>query len=122
MAVETMKKGAVDFVQKPFREEELVRLVEHMLATARETFAEYQTTLNRESLLAKLTTREAQVLERIVAGRLNKQIADDLNISIKTVEAHRANIMEKLGAKTVADLLRIALAQSPGKGAASAPN
>ena len=122
MAVETMKKGAVDFVQKPFREEELVRLVEHMLATARETFAEYQTTLNRESLLAKLTTREAQVLERIVAGRLNKQIADDLNISIKTVEAHRANIMEKLGAKTVADLLRIALAQSPGKGAASNPN
>ena len=121
MAVETMKKGAVDFVQKPFREEELVRLVEQMLAMALDNFAEYQTTLNRESLLAKLTTREAQVLERIVAGRLNKQIADDLNISIKTVEAHRANIMEKLSAKTVADLLRIALAQSPGKGAVSSP-
>ena len=116
MAVETMKKGDIDFVQKPFREEELVRLVEQMLAVARDNFAEYQTTLNRESLLAKLTTREAQVLERIVAGRLNKQIADDLNISIKTVEAHRANIMEKLGAKTVADLLRIALAQNPGNG------
>jgi FixJ family two-component response regulator len=122
MAVETMKKGAVDFVQKPFQEEELVRLVEQMLATARDNFAEYQSTLNRESLLAKLTAREAQVLERIVAGRLNKQIADDLNISIKTVEAHRANIMEKLGAKTVADLLRIALAQSAAKGIASAPN
>jgi FixJ family two-component response regulator len=111
MAVETMKKGAVDFVQKPFREEELVRLVEQMLAMARDNFAEYQTTLNRESLLAKLTTREAQVLERIVAGRLNKQIADDLGISIKTVEAHRANIMEKLNANTVADLLKIALGQ-----------
>ena len=48
-------------------------------------------------------------MERIVAGRLNKQIADDLGISIKTVEAHRANIMEKLGANTVADLLRVAL-------------
>ena len=60
-------------------------------------------------LLGKLTNREAQVLERIVAGRLNKQIADDLNISIKTVEAHRANIMEKLGANTVADLLKVAL-------------
>ena len=57
----------------------------------------------------KLTGREAQVLERIVAGRLNKQIADDLGISIKTVEAHRANIMEKLNANTVADLLKIAL-------------
>ena len=69
----------------------------------------------RESLLGKLTNREAQVLERIVAGRLNKQIADDLNISIKTVEAHRANIMEKLNANTVADLLKVALGSSANK-------
>jgi FixJ family two-component response regulator len=59
----------------------------------------------------KLTSRERQVLERIVAGRLNKQIADDLTISIKTVEAHRANIMEKLNVSTVADLLRLALSE-----------
>ena len=70
---------------------------------------------NRDSLLSKLTMRESQVLERIVAGRLNKQIADDLGISIKTVEAHRANIMEKLSANTVADLLKIALGQSNPK-------
>ena len=62
-----------------------------------------------EALLAKLTPREEQVLERIVAGRLNKQIADDLGISIKTVEAHRANIMDKVNANTVADLMRIVL-------------
>lgn len=62
-------------------------------------------------LLSRLTTREQQVLERIVAGRLNKQIADDLGISIKTVEAHRANIMEKLNVNTVADLLRLALSR-----------
>ena len=80
-----------------------------MLDKARGSFAEHQKAANRDALMSKLTTREAQVLERIVAGRLNKQIADDLGISIKTVEAHRANIMEKLNANTVADLLKIAL-------------
>jgi FixJ family two-component response regulator len=89
MAVESMKKGALDFIQKPFDEVQLVNLVERMLDTARETFAVHQQAANREALLGKLTTRESQVLERIVAGRLNKQIADDLGISIKTVEAHR---------------------------------
>ncbi len=109
MAVESMKKGALDFIQKPFNETQLIELVERMLETARELFSEYQQAANRDALLGKLTTRESQVLERIVAGRLNTQIADDLGIRIKTVEAHRANIMEKLGANTVADLLKIAL-------------
>jgi len=116
MAVNTMKKGAMDFIQKPFKEDELVSLVERMLERAKDTFAEYQSAASRDALLSKLTSREAQVLERIVAGRLNKQIADDLGISIKTVEAHRANIMEKLNANTVADLLKIALGQTPPKG------
>ncbi len=115
MAVNTMKKGAMDFIQKPFKEEELVSLVERMLEHAKGAFADYQSAASRDALLSKLTSREAQVLERIVAGRLNKQIADDLGISIKTVEAHRANIMEKLNANTVADLLKIALGQQrPG--------
>ncbi len=111
LAVDTMKKGAMDFIQKPFKAEDLVPLVERMLEQARAAFTEHQQAASREALLAKLTGREAQVLERIVAGRLNKQIADDLGISIKTVEAHRANIMEMLGANTVADLLKIALGQ-----------
>ena len=115
LAVDTMKKGALDFIQKPFKEEQLVPLVERMLEQARANFAEHQQAASRDALLSKLTVREAQVLERIVAGRLNKQIADDLGISIKTVEAHRANIMEKLGANTVADLLKIALGQNAGK-------
>ena len=115
MAVGTMKKGALDFVQKPFKEEDLLPLVERMLETAKITFAEFQQSASRDALLGKLTGREAQVLERIVAGRLNKQIADDLGISIKTVEAHRANIMEKLSANTVADLLKIALGQAAAK-------
>ena len=115
MAVDTMKKGAMDFIQKPFNEADLVRLVEQMLEHAKDSFADSQLAANRDSLLSKLTMRESQVLERIVAGRLNKQIADDLGISIKTVEAHRANIMEKLSANTVADLLKIALGQSSPK-------
>ena len=115
MAVDTMKKGAMDFIQKPFKEAELVALVERMLERAKDAFADHQLAANRDALMAKLTTREAQVLERIVAGRLNKQIADDLGISIKTVEAHRANIMEKLNANTVADLLKTALGQTAAK-------
>jgi FixJ family two-component response regulator len=112
MAVTTMKKGAVDFIEKPFKESELKILVEKMLARARVDYAKADTQKNTQDLLSKLTGREKQVLERIVAGRLNKQIADDLNISIKTVEAHRANIMEKLNVNTVADLLRLALSES----------
>ena len=115
MAVDTMKKGAMDFIQKPFQEEALVNLVERMLAQAKDAFTDHQQSASRDALLAKLTSREVQVLERIVAGRLNKQIADDLVISIKTVEAHRANIMEKLSANTVADLLKIALGSSAPK-------
>jgi translation elongation factor EF-Ts len=85
--------------------------VEKMLVTARNSYKEASLQKNNQSLLSKLTGRERQVLERIVAGRLNKQIADDLTISIKTVEAHRANIMEKLNVSTVADLLRLALSE-----------
>jgi FixJ family two-component response regulator len=115
MAVDTMKKGAMDFIQKPFKEEELLPLVEQMLEKAKAQFAGHQQAASRDALMSKLTSREAQVLERIVAGRLNKQIADDLGISIKTVEAHRANIMEKLNANTVADLLKIALGPNANK-------
>ena len=84
-----------------------------MLDKARVSFSQQLEAASRDALLSRLTAREAQVLERIVAGRLNKQIADDLGISIKTVEAHRANIMEKLNANTVADLLKTALSAQP---------
>jgi len=120
MAVNSMKKGAMDFIEKPFKEDALVSLVERMLEEARVAFSQSREAASRDALLSRLTTREAQVLERIVAGRLNKQIADDLGISIKTVEAHRANVMEKLNANTVADLLKIALGASGQPGAPAA--
>ncbi|MGO3742324.1 response regulator transcription factor [Kerstersia sp.] len=109
MAVASMKKGAADFLEKPFNESDLRQIVGRMLDQAAERHDQVQTRRNREAMLGRLTAREQQVLERIVAGRLNKQIADDLGISIKTVEAHRANIMEKLQVTTVADLMKVAL-------------
>lgn len=114
MAVSTMKKGAADFIEKPFDQAKLKSLVERMLTQAREDAGKRERERMNQALLARLTAREQQVLERIMAGRLNKQIADDLGISIKTVEAHRANIMDKLKANTVADLMRVALAGSAG--------
>ena len=112
MAVDAMKKGALDFIQKPFQESELLSTVERMLSRAKVSFSEHQNAAKRTALLSKLTLRETQVLDRIVAGRMNKQIADDLCISIKTVEAHRANIMEKLNSNSVAELLKVALGTS----------
>lgn len=109
MAVSATKRGAVDFIEKPFKENDLCGLVNRMLAKAPRGLLPSEPAQNYAKPIGKLTGRERQVLERIVAGSLNKQIADDLGISIKTVEAHRANIMEKLNVNTVADLLRLAL-------------
>ncbi len=109
IAVKSMKKGAIDFLEKPFSDEDLCNLVKAALEKARSSVSEMEVNYKANQLLSKLTPRESQVLERIIAGRLNKQIADDLKISIKTVEAHRANIMNKVEARTVADLIKVAL-------------
>lgn len=109
MAVERMKKGAIDFVQKPFDEKVLIQLVNKMQNLAQDNFSRKKAMNQRQEQLSRLTPRELQVLDLIVAGRLNKQIADDLHISIKTVEVHRANLMDKLNVSTVADLLKVVL-------------
>ena len=111
MAVNTMKKGAVDFLEKPFDETVVRDLVKKHVLASEESYKARLKDAALQERFSRLTGRELQVLDRIVAGRLNKQIADDLNISIKTVEAHRANIMDKLNVNTVADLLKLALAR-----------
>lgn len=109
MAVTALKKGAVDFIEKPFDHAALRQLVEKMLVVAVRRRSQNERELIGRQKMAKLTPRERQVLERIVSGRLNKQIADDLGISIKTVEAHRASIMDKTASGTVADLMRVVM-------------
>ena len=109
IAVSALKKGAADFLQRPVKIEILLPLIAKLLNEARENRMQSERQSLNEAMLSKLTPREQQVLERIVAGRLNKQIADDLGISIKTVEAHRASIMDKTNSGTVADLMRVVL-------------
>ena len=109
IAVSALKKGAADFLQKTVKIEILLPLIAKLLNEARENRMQSERQSLNEAMLSKLTPREQQVLERIVAGRLNKQIADDLGISIKTVEAHRASIMDKTNSGTVADLMRVVL-------------
>ena len=111
-AVRAMKAGAIDFLEKPFSQQQLIELVQKALAQDAER--RYQQAECEEclALLESLTDRERAVMEKLVAGGLNKTIAADLGISQKTVEAYRARLMEKLGAKSPADVVRIYLAAS----------
>jgi FixJ family two-component response regulator len=114
MAVGALKKGAADFIEKPFNDQEIAALVAQCLERDRAQHAEREREAGVLQCLAQLTTREHEVLDRIIAGRLNKQIADDLGISIKTVEVHRARVMEKMGANSVAELVQSVMAAKKG--------
>jgi RNA polymerase sigma factor (sigma-70 family) len=110
MAVRAMKAGAVDFIQKPFDNEALLEVIHKTLARAADRQRQQARIADNAARLATLTPREREVMERLVAGKSNKVIAADLGISTRTVEVHRARIMEKLEAKSLADVVRIALA------------
>ena len=113
MAVEAMKRGAVEFVQKPFREQDLLDCINRALqldAGRRESTQEVDSIRSR---LATLTPREQQVMEMIVDGKANKVIAFDLNLSQRTVEIHRAHVMEKMNVRTTANLIKQVLLASP---------
>jgi two-component system, LuxR family, response regulator DctR len=104
MAVNAIKQGAADFVEKPFADNDIVDLVERCLANDDATRQVWQLQANVSTRLAQLTPREREVLKLILVGRLNKQIADDLAISMKTVEVHRARTLEKMQVKTAMEL------------------
>jgi two-component system, LuxR family, response regulator DctR len=107
LAVAALKKGARDFVEKPFSDNDLVdRIIDALAfdAAQRVKDAGSETLASR---LSTLTHRERQVMDLVVLGKLNKVIADDLGVSMRTVEVHRARVFEKMGVKTAVDLTRL---------------
>jgi len=111
-AVSALKGGAVDFIQKPFSHREVLSIIEKAFqrdAEIREKHARLSIIASR---LATLTEREREVLQRVIEGKPNKIIAGELDISMKTVEFHRAKVMEKMGVTSVAELVQIAMQQS----------
>jgi two-component system response regulator TtrR len=109
MAVEAVKKGAYDFVEKPFANTRLLALIEKAAALDAPARRERAEQLSAAARLTTLTEREREVLQLVAVGRRNKQIAGELGISIKTVEAHRARAMEKMGAASIAEVVRAML-------------
>ena len=109
MAVAALQRGACDFIEKPFHNEDLLGRIRRAL----EVEAEISSRLERDSAvehrLRQLTQREREVMDLVITGKLNKQIADELAISMKTVEAHRARVMEKMGVRTLAELVKAVL-------------
>jgi len=107
-AVRAMKAGAIDFIEKPYNHNELLNRI-HECANkveARQKLEKHLTGINR---IDQLTPRELEVMELLVDGKINKVIASELGISTRTVEAHRANLMEKLHAKSLSDVVRISV-------------
>ncbi|TAN08165.1 MAG: response regulator, partial [Rhizobiaceae bacterium] len=109
MAVEAMKAGALDFIEKPFAEDVLIEAIRQAAMQLKEHTAGAGNAAEIRRRLDELTDRERQVLSGVVAGLPNKTIGYDLDISPRTVEVHRANIMAKMQAKSLADLVRMAL-------------
>ena len=104
MAVSALKKGAFDFVEKPFGDSALVERVRDALASDAEQLQRRADGDSRGEMLAGLTQREQDVMHRVAAGKLNKVIADEMNVSMRTVEVYRARVYAKLGVRSSAEL------------------
>ena len=109
MAVEAMQAGAVDFIQKPFRDQDLIDRINKGLNKDGEMREALRARDDIRLRIGELTPREREVLDLVTAGKANKVIAGDLNVSQRTVEIHRARVMEKMNANSLAHLVRMVI-------------
>lgn len=107
MAVNAMKNGALDFLEKPFDDEVLLHLVDKAMAEADRRFSEQNRQRELQELYATLSRREREVMELVVTGNSNREIAETLGISPKTVEVHRSRVMSKMRAESLAQLVQM---------------
>jgi FixJ family two-component response regulator len=114
MAVRAVKNGAVDFIEKPFNDQSLLDAVHRAIEIDAEQRGHALEIASVQERMQRLTKREREVLDQIVAGKRNKVIAADLGISQSTVEAHRAKVMEKLEVRSLSELMRAMLMLDPG--------
>jgi two-component system response regulator FixJ len=113
MAVEAMQHGAFDFLQKPFRDQELLDRVQRALERDAEYRARLRQTDGIRDRLASLSPREREVLDLVTQGKANKMVAGDLGVSQRTVEIHRAHVMQKMEAGSLAELVRMMMTVAP---------
>lgn len=106
-AVKAMKSGILDFLEKPFKGQDLLDLIHNAIGQHKAIREKNKTQNKVQERINSLTKREKQVMELVIMGVLNKDIAKQLEISIKTVEVHRANVMDKMSANSVAELVRM---------------
>jgi two-component system, LuxR family, response regulator DctR len=116
-AVSAVKRGAHDFVEKPFSNNTLVDRIETALQASADTLLQQRAVQRTEAALAELTEREREVMRLVVEGRANKVIADELGISVRTVEVHRARVFEKMNVKSAVELAN--LLRQPGSAPAA---
>lgn len=109
MAVRAVQAGAFDFVEKPFNDQDLLDRIQRAIAFDASQRGKHEQRSQLKALFASLTPREREVLDLVVAGMSNKAIAKELGLSAKTVEVHRAKVMEKLHVRSLSDLVKLAM-------------